>query len=153
MFFLDLAFYCIKAAIDEHEAFIRWSVTTRPLTILFLGAFVALGYENSENLHIRAHRCCRDALDGGRAPGGKAGRGARPAWPRPPPAPVGAVAGISRAARAALMMAIDPVEARAMRRRGPSPAASPRTPVARTDAGLRGGAETPTPVNMKECFA
>ena len=30
MFFLDLAFYCVKAAIDENEAFIRWSVTTRP---------------------------------------------------------------------------------------------------------------------------
>ena len=50
MFFLDLAFYCIKAAIDENKVFIRWSVTTRPLTILFLGAFVALGYENSNIL-------------------------------------------------------------------------------------------------------
>jgi hypothetical protein len=50
MFFLDLAFYCIKAAINEHKAFIRWSVTTRPLTLLFLGAFVSLGFANSNLL-------------------------------------------------------------------------------------------------------
>ena len=46
MFFLDLAFYCIKAALQEQRSFIHWSIMTRPLTIVFLGAFVALGLEN-----------------------------------------------------------------------------------------------------------
>jgi hypothetical protein len=46
MFFLYLAFYCIKAARGEQNAFIRWSLTTRPLTVLFLGVFVATGLEN-----------------------------------------------------------------------------------------------------------
>jgi hypothetical protein len=44
--FLDLAYYCIRAALGEQQAFLRWSVTTRPWTIIFLGAFVAAGLEN-----------------------------------------------------------------------------------------------------------
>ena len=73
MFFLDLAFYCIKAAIDENKAFIRWSVTTRPLTILFLGAFVALGYENSNILDFWSHRCLL-RRSGRRSHSGRGGR-------------------------------------------------------------------------------
>jgi hypothetical protein len=46
MFFLDLAFYCIRAALDDQRPFIRWSVQTRPWTIVFLVAFVAAGMEN-----------------------------------------------------------------------------------------------------------
>lgn len=46
MFFLDLAFYCIKAAVNEQESFIRWSILTRPWTLVFLGAFVAAGIES-----------------------------------------------------------------------------------------------------------
>jgi hypothetical protein len=46
MFFLDLAFYCIRAARTEQTAFIRWTVTTRPVMLLFLGAVVAFGLEN-----------------------------------------------------------------------------------------------------------
>jgi hypothetical protein len=46
MFFLDLAFYCIKAALDENKLFIRWSILTRPWTLVFLGAFVAAGFES-----------------------------------------------------------------------------------------------------------
>ena len=41
MFFCILAFYCVCAASQEATAFIRWSVYTRPTTLLFLGAFVA----------------------------------------------------------------------------------------------------------------
>lgn len=44
MFFLDLAYYCIKAALDEQRTFLRWTVTTRPLTFLFIGSFVLLGF-------------------------------------------------------------------------------------------------------------
>jgi hypothetical protein len=46
MFFLDLAYYCIRAARSEQTAFIRWSVASRPMTVLFVGAFVAYGLEN-----------------------------------------------------------------------------------------------------------
>jgi hypothetical protein len=46
MFFLDLAFYCIQAALADERTFVRWSVRTRPLTIVFLLAFVAGGLEN-----------------------------------------------------------------------------------------------------------
>jgi hypothetical protein len=46
IFFLDLAFYCIRAGLDDQRTFIRWSVKTRPWTIVFLAAFVALGLEN-----------------------------------------------------------------------------------------------------------
>src|SRR3954466_7007014 len=46
MFFLYLAFYCIKAGLNEQRSFILWSVKTRPWTLAFLGAFVALGLEN-----------------------------------------------------------------------------------------------------------
>jgi hypothetical protein len=46
LFFLDLAFYCIQAALGEQRSFIGWSIKTRPLTIVFLAAFVALGLEN-----------------------------------------------------------------------------------------------------------
>ena len=46
LFFLDLAFYCIQAAINEQRSFIRWTQKTRPWTIVFLGVFVALGLEN-----------------------------------------------------------------------------------------------------------
>lgn len=85
MFFLDLAFYCVKAAIDEHEAFIRWSVATRPLTILFLGVFVALGYQNLNILifgiiDVAATLWTAVALRAGRPAGGRArdGPGLRP---------------------------------------------------------------------------
>ena len=43
MFFLDLAYYCIRAAQNENMMFIRWSTYTRPWTLAFLAAFVALG--------------------------------------------------------------------------------------------------------------
>jgi hypothetical protein len=43
MFFLDLAYYCIKAAQNEHLMFIRWSVFTRPFTLVFLAVFVGFG--------------------------------------------------------------------------------------------------------------
>ena len=46
MFFLDLAFYCVRAAWSEQTAFIRWTVLTRPVMLLFLGAVVAVGLEN-----------------------------------------------------------------------------------------------------------
>jgi hypothetical protein len=46
MFFLDIAFYCIKAALTEQKEFIRWTVWTRPVSVLFIGAFVAFGLEN-----------------------------------------------------------------------------------------------------------
>jgi hypothetical protein len=46
MFFLDLAFYCIQAARADQRWFMRWSIKTRPLTIVFLLAFVASGLEN-----------------------------------------------------------------------------------------------------------
>ena len=46
MFFLDLAFYCIQAALSDQRTFMRWSVKTRPLSIVFLVAFVAGGLEN-----------------------------------------------------------------------------------------------------------
>jgi hypothetical protein len=46
MFFLDLAFYCIQAALSDERTFVRWSVRTRPLTIVFLVVFVAGGLEN-----------------------------------------------------------------------------------------------------------
>jgi hypothetical protein len=46
MFFLDLAFYCIRAALSEDRTFLRWSVQTRPWTTVFLLAFVAAGLEN-----------------------------------------------------------------------------------------------------------
>jgi hypothetical protein len=46
MFFLDLAFYCIQAALSDQRTFMRWSVKTRPLSIMFLVAFVAGGLEN-----------------------------------------------------------------------------------------------------------
>ena len=45
-FFLDLAFYCIQAARSDQRTFMRWSVKTRPLSIMFLVAFVAGGLEN-----------------------------------------------------------------------------------------------------------
>ena len=42
MFFCIVAYYCVRAAWQEGTAFIRWSVHTRPTTLLFLGAFVAM---------------------------------------------------------------------------------------------------------------
>jgi hypothetical protein len=46
MFFLDLAYYCVRAAREEERPFMRWSVGSRHLTIVFLVAFVATGMEN-----------------------------------------------------------------------------------------------------------
>jgi hypothetical protein len=46
VFFLDLAFYCIRAARREQAEFIRWSVVTRPFMLPFLAAAVAFGLEN-----------------------------------------------------------------------------------------------------------
>jgi hypothetical protein len=46
MFFLDVAYYCIQAAVHEERSFIRWSIRTRPLTIVFLLVFVVVGQEN-----------------------------------------------------------------------------------------------------------
>ena len=43
MLFLILAFYCWRAAREENLSFIRWSVYTRPTTVLFLLWFVARG--------------------------------------------------------------------------------------------------------------
>jgi hypothetical protein len=36
-----LAYYCIRAAREEEMAFIRWSVKTRPTTLVFLAVCVA----------------------------------------------------------------------------------------------------------------
>jgi hypothetical protein len=44
MLFLILAFYCWRAAREENLAFIRWSIYTRPTTILFLLWFVSRGW-------------------------------------------------------------------------------------------------------------
>jgi hypothetical protein len=44
MLFLILAFYCWRAAREENIPFIRWTVYTRPTTILFLLWFVARGW-------------------------------------------------------------------------------------------------------------
>ena len=44
MLFLILAFYCWRAAWEENLSFIRWSVYTRPTTIVFLLWFVARGW-------------------------------------------------------------------------------------------------------------
>jgi hypothetical protein len=44
MFFLILAFYCWRAAKEEERSFMRWSLYTRPTTILFLAWFVASGW-------------------------------------------------------------------------------------------------------------
>ncbi len=41
MFFAILAYYCICAAREEQTAFMRWSVRTRPTTLVFLAACVA----------------------------------------------------------------------------------------------------------------
>lgn len=41
MLFCILAYYCVCAASQEATAFIRWSVYSRPTTLLFLGAFAA----------------------------------------------------------------------------------------------------------------
>jgi hypothetical protein len=46
MFFLDVAFYCIKAARSEQKDFFRWSVMTRPFTLPLLAAVVGYGLEN-----------------------------------------------------------------------------------------------------------
>lgn len=43
MFFLDLAYYCVRAARSENAMFIRWSTYTRPWTLVFLSAFAACG--------------------------------------------------------------------------------------------------------------
>jgi hypothetical protein len=50
MFFLDLAFYCVRAARAEWTAFFRWSVFTRPVTLPFLAVVVACGRENASIL-------------------------------------------------------------------------------------------------------
>jgi hypothetical protein len=104
MFFLDLAFYCIKAAIDGHKAFIRWSVTTRPLTLLFLGAFAILGFVSPNILifgviDVFASLWTALALREGRLAEAQA-------RPRHPPA--GAVEDVSWAARGARMTGIGP---------------------------------------------
>ncbi|MQA30918.1 MAG: hypothetical protein GEU82_13970 [Luteitalea sp.] len=44
MLFLILAFYCWRAAMEDDARFVRWSVYTRPSTIVFLGWFVAAGW-------------------------------------------------------------------------------------------------------------
>ena len=44
MLFLILAFYCWRAAREENIPFIRWTVYTRPTTMLFLLWFVARGW-------------------------------------------------------------------------------------------------------------
>jgi hypothetical protein len=41
MFFLILAYYCLRAAREEERRFMEWSVRTRPTTLLFLTAFAA----------------------------------------------------------------------------------------------------------------
>lgn len=41
MFFLLFAFYCVRAAREEQTSFMRWSLWTRPTTIVFLLGFVA----------------------------------------------------------------------------------------------------------------
>lgn len=43
MFFWILAYYCVRAALDEERSFMRWSLRTRPTTFVFLSAFVAFG--------------------------------------------------------------------------------------------------------------
>jgi hypothetical protein len=43
MFFWILAYYCLRAAREEGTAFMRWSVRTRPTTVLFMTVFVAMG--------------------------------------------------------------------------------------------------------------
>lgn len=43
---LDLAFYCIRAARQKDEAFIRRTVVTRPWTIVLLAGCVGFGLEN-----------------------------------------------------------------------------------------------------------
>ena len=40
MFFAILAYYCICAAREEETAFMRWSVRTRPTTLVFLAVCV-----------------------------------------------------------------------------------------------------------------
>ena len=46
MLFLDVAYYCIRAARSEEIRFIRWSVLPRLVTLPFLGVVVAAGLEN-----------------------------------------------------------------------------------------------------------
>jgi hypothetical protein len=46
MFFLYLAFYCLMAAWNERKEFFRWSVVTRPCTLLVLAACVFTGMEH-----------------------------------------------------------------------------------------------------------
>jgi hypothetical protein len=43
MFFWILAYYCLRAAREEGTAFMRWSVRTRPTTLVFELVFVAMG--------------------------------------------------------------------------------------------------------------
>lgn len=44
---LVLAFYCIQAARTGQESFFRWSVVTRPWTIVLVAALAAAGLENT----------------------------------------------------------------------------------------------------------
>ena len=46
MLFLYLAVYCFRAARDGNHEFIRWTVTTRPWTLVFVGALVLMELEN-----------------------------------------------------------------------------------------------------------
>ncbi len=41
MFFGLFAYYCVRAACEEETAFMRWSVCTRPTTLVFLATCVA----------------------------------------------------------------------------------------------------------------
>lgn len=44
MLLLILGFYCWRAAAEENTSFMRWSLFTRPTTMLFLAWFVAAGW-------------------------------------------------------------------------------------------------------------
>jgi hypothetical protein len=44
MLMLILSFYCWRAAREDNAAFIRWSLYTRPTTIVFLIWFAAAGW-------------------------------------------------------------------------------------------------------------
>ena len=46
MLMLYLAFYCLQAARSEAREFIRWTIVTRPWTLLVVGGLVVFGLEN-----------------------------------------------------------------------------------------------------------
>ena len=44
MLLLILGFLCWRAGVEENRSFMRWSLLTRPTTIVFLAGFVAAGW-------------------------------------------------------------------------------------------------------------